>query len=101
MPSIYDLRPREKVYALLEGSEMQSMVPENNRVWWTLHFNTSEKNRYTAAKKKKRLSPSAIFITWEFTLENIIENGKWLLVQQSDRVLFSDKMDIFRQLTQS
>lgn len=99
MPFVYDLRPRKKVYALLEGEEMQSLVPENNRVWWTLYFYSSEKNRLVAAKKKKRHSPSAIFITWEFTLEDIIEQGKWLLVQQSDKILLSDKLDILRQIT--
>ncbi len=99
MPFIYDLKPQEKIYALLEGSEMQSMVPENNRVWWTLYFYSSEKSRLVAAKKKKRLSPSAIFMTWEFTLEDIIRQGKWLLTLQSDKILLSDKLDILRQIT--
>ena len=99
MPFIYDLRPQEKVYALLEGEEMQSIIPENNRVWWTLYFYSSEKSRLIAAKKKKRLSPGANFIAWEFSLEDIIEQGKWLLVQQSDKVLLSDKLDILRQIT--
>ena len=99
MPFIYDLRPQEKVYALLEGSEMTSPIPENNRVWWTLYFYTSEKSRTTAAKKKKRLSPSAIFVKWEFTLEDIVRQGEWLFVQQSDKVLLSDKEEILRQIT--
>ena len=101
MLSLCDLRPQQKVYALLEGSEMQSIIPENNRVWWTLHFYSSEKSRLVAAKKRKRHSPSAIFMTWEFTLEDIVKQGKWLLVQQSDKVLLSDKLDIFRQLTEA
>ena len=98
MGSVYDLRPQKKVYALLEGAEMQSIVPENNRVWWALYFYSSEKDRATAAKKKKRLSPRAIFVAWEFTLEDIIKQGKWLLVQQSEKVLLTDKLDIFRQI---
>ena len=101
MSFIYDLRPQEKVYALLEGSEMASLVPENNRVWWTLNFYSSEKSRLVAAKKRKRHSPSAIFMTWEFTLEDIIKQGKWILVQQSEKILLSDKLDIFRQLLES
>ena len=98
MSFIYDLRSQEKVYALLEGSEMQSIVPENNRVWWTLNFYSSEKSRLVAAKKRKRHSPSAIFITWEFTLEDIVKQGKWLFVQQPDKILLSDKLDILRQI---
>jgi len=99
MPSLYDLKPQEKVFALLEGSEMQSLVPERNRVWWTLHFYSSEKSRLVAAKKRKRLSPNAMFMTWEFTLEDIIKQGKWLLVEQSNKILLSDKLNILRQLT--
>jgi len=98
MAFIYDLKPQENVYALLEGSEMASIVPENNRVWWTLSFYSSEKSRLVAAKKRKRHSPSAIFMTWGFSLEDIIKQGKWILVQQSDKVLLSDKLDILRQL---
>lgn len=98
MSFIYDLRPQEKVYALLEGSEMRSIVPENNRVWWTLNFYRSEKSRLVAAKKRKGHSPSAIFITWEFILEDIVKQGEWLFVQQSDKILLSDKLDILRQI---
>lgn len=98
MSFIYDLRPQEKVYALLEGAVMRSIVPENNRVWWTLYFYSSEKSRLIVAKKKKRLSPSANFIIWEFTLEDIIKQGQWLFVQQSDKILLSDKLDIFNQM---
>lgn len=101
MSFVYDLRPQEKVYVLLEGARMQSIVPENNRVWWSLNSYSSEKSRLVAAKKMKRHSPSAIFITWEFTLEDIIRQGNWLFVQQSDKILPSDKSDILRQLTQS
>lgn len=98
MPGIYDLKPNEKVFALLVGAKMFSLVLENNRVWWHLDFYTSEKSRMTMAKKQKRHQPDAIFMTWEFTLEDVIKQGKWLFVQQSDKVLLSDKLDILRQL---
>lgn len=98
MPFVYDLKPKKKVYALLMGRRFYSLVPENNEVLWYLGFYTSEKSRLIAAKKKKRLSPDAIFVTWEFTLEDIISQGKWLLVQPSEKVLLKDKLDILRQM---
>lgn len=97
MQGIYDLKPKEKVFALLVGAKMYSLVPENNRVWWHLDFFTSEKSRMTSAKKQKRRHPDAIFMAWEFALEDIIAQGKWLFVQQSDKILLSDKEDILRQ----
>lgn len=98
MSSIFDLRPHEKVHALLEGAEMRSFVPENNRVWWSLTFYASDKSRKTAAKKRRRLSHDAIFVEWDFTLEDIIKQGELLIIQASDKVLLKDKLDIFHQL---
>jgi len=100
MPGIYDLKPNEKVFALLVGAKMYSLVLENNRVWWNLDFYTSEKSRATAAKKQKRHHPDAIYIAWEFTLEDIIKQGELLLVLASEKVLASDKAEILRQLAQ-
>ena len=100
MSGIYDLKPKEKVFALLVGAKMWSLVPENNRVWWHLDFYRSEKSRMTNAKKQKRHHPDAIFIAWEFTLEDIIKQGELLLVLASDKILSSDKDDILKQLAQ-
>jgi hypothetical protein len=99
MGFVYSLEPKRMVYALLVGEFRHSLVPENNHVFWSLHFYDSEKTRATAAKKRKRTSDSEInFITWEFTLEDIIRQGKWILVRASEKVLFADKMDIFKQI---
>jgi len=98
MNGIYDIRPQAKQFALLSGSPMVSCVPENNRVWWLLDFYQSDKSRMMAAKKKKRISPEAIFVTWEFTLEDIIKQGTMIFPQASDKILLSDKLDILSQL---
>lgn len=95
---IYDLQPNKKIYVLLIGEYMHSIVPENNRVWWSLHFYDSEKSRNIAAKKhKRRASQEVNYIAWEFTLEDIIKQGTWLLVNPSEKVLLTDKEDILRQ----
>ena len=95
---VYDIRPQTKQFALLRGTPMVSLVPENNRVWWSLDFYQSDKSRMMAAKKTKRVSPDTIFITWEFTLEDIIKQGAMIFPQASGKVLLSDKADILRQL---
>lgn len=101
MGFIYDLQPNKKVFALLIGEYMSSLVPENNRVWWSLHFYESEKIRAIAAKKRKRTANSEVnYVTWEFTLEDIIKQGHWLLVRPSENILLKDKLNIFKQVTE-
>ena len=98
MAYLLDLQPKQPVFALLVGDEMRSIMPENNRVFWHLYFYWTEKTRMTAAKKKKRQRPDSMYLSWEFTLEDIIKNGKWLLVREPESILKVDKLDIWRQL---
>ena len=98
MWAIFDMKPHEKQYALLEGEDMKSYVPENNRVYWNLSFHKSEKTLRTTVKKRKRMYPYNIFIMWTFTLEDVIKNGTLLFERPSEKILLSDKLDIMKQL---
>jgi len=46
-----------------------------------------------------RGSSDIIFIEWDVSMKQIIEQGKYTTILPSDRVPFSDKMDIFKQIT--
>ena len=98
MWAIFDMKPHEKQYALLEGKDMKSYVPENNRVYWNLSFHKSEKTLRATVKKRKRMYPYNIFIMWTFTLEDVIKNGTLLFERPSEKILLSDKLDIMKQL---
>lgn len=53
-----------------------------------------------AEKKMKRGVQDIIFIEWETTIEQIIEQGRMAFPVASEQVLQSDKVDILRQLIQ-
>ncbi len=99
MRDLYDIRPSQVIYGLLIGEYFCSLVPENNRVVWYVKYFLSDKVRETQAKKHKRTANTEVtYIGFEFTLEDIIKRGKWLLVQPSNKILKSDKLDILEQL---
>jgi hypothetical protein len=102
-PVAYRITSEETLYFLLVG-EGQHFNPvakceleQSPRLWW-LNIYSSAKTREIAMRKRKKASSDIIFIEWNVTMEQIIKEGKLGFPIVPDKVLASDKLDIFEQL---
>ncbi len=97
-PIAYDLKPKVPLWFLLVGQMVYYRDGRAPRRKWMLNIYGSAQSRQIAAKKLKRGSSDTIFIEWNVTIEEIVNHGKYVTVLQADKVLLSDKLDIFKQV---
>ena len=93
-PIAYGIKPTEPLWFLLFGEIVYYRDDKESERLWHLNIYSSAKSRLTAAKKMKRHISDIIFIEWEITMEEIIKQGKYVNVLQSEKILLSDKLDI-------
>ena len=100
-PIAYRLIPKESLKFLLIGRMISYRDGKQPERIWSLNIYSSVKSRQVAAKKMKRGDLDIIFIEWDITMEQIVEQGKMAFPIASDKVLLTDKIDILRQLNRS
>jgi hypothetical protein len=97
-PILYRLIPNEPIYFLLIGKVVYYIGSRTSERIWLLNVYSTVKTRRIAAKKMKRESSDIIFIEWEITMKQIVEQGKLFSPIASEKVSRTAKLDIFRQL---
>jgi len=97
-PIAYKLTPREPLSFLLVGEMAYYRDAKQPERIWHLNVYLSAKSRQIAAKKMKRGRLDTIFIEWDITMEEILKQGKVAFPIASDKVLRTDKLDIWKQL---
>ncbi len=99
-PIAYRMKPEEPLRFLLIGEMVSYRDGKEPERVWNLNIYSSAKSRKTAEKKMKRHSSDSIFIEWDMTMGKIVQQGKLVFPIASDKVLITDKMDIWKQLSQ-
>jgi len=98
-PIAYRINEEEYLPFLLFGEVVYYRDGKSPERVWHLNIYKNDKSRRVAEKRMARGSSDIIFIEWDVSMKQIIEQGKYTTILPSDRVPFSDKMDIFKQIT--
>jgi tRNA A37 threonylcarbamoyladenosine biosynthesis protein TsaE len=98
-PIVYGVKPRELIPFLLTGEMVGFLDGKPTQRIWHLNVYSSAKSRRIAAKKLKRGTADIIFIEWDITLEQLIQQGKMIFPVASEKVLQTDKLNVFQQLS--
>ena len=92
------LKPTETLHFLLVGAVVYYKSGKDSERVWNLNIYSSEKSRKIAERRMKRQSSDIIFIEWDITIEQIVKQGKYTSILPPEKVLLSDKLDIFQQV---
>jgi len=105
-PVAYNLEPKEPLCFLLIGvlhhfnRRLGRETAYEDRLW-SLNIYSSDKTRRIAMRKMKRENSDVICVEWDMTMEQIVKDGRLVFPMASEKVLASDKLDIFEQLWRS
>jgi len=100
-PIAYRVMPKEPLWFLIVGEMQYYMDAKHPQRVWELNIYSTAKSRTTAAKKMKRHLSDAIFIEWDTTIEQLLKEGKMVFPIASEKILQTDKIDIWRQLNRA
>ncbi len=97
-PIAYILKPKESLRFLLIGEMVYYRDGKEPERVWHLNIYASVKSRYIASRKLKRQRADIIFIEWNITMEQIVKQGKLIFPMAPEKILQSDKIDIWQQM---